>query len=184
MDELVLKGAVIELGVKPVNDLLAYKFLTGFLHPLKLSKEPNYQSLYNSMKHGVSIVGPVVKLMKELEKSESYVSLKAFMMLHEFAHFFREFGSELVAEKVISAHDLNEIREIVESFDNASLNYKLFGKDSRILGLLQNAYEMFQAKNRRGEGLAIARVALEIKNRKQRLPIEQLSEEENISFHQ
>jgi hypothetical protein len=42
LDELVLKGAVNELGVKPVNDILAYKFLTGFLLPLKLSKEPNY----------------------------------------------------------------------------------------------------------------------------------------------
>jgi hypothetical protein len=116
-------------------------------------------------------VGPVVKLMKELEKSKSYVSLKAFMILHELAHFFRELGSELVAKKVISSHDLNQIREIVDSFDNASLNYKLFGKDPRILSLLQNAYEMYQAKNCRGEGLAIARIAVEIKNRKRGLPI-------------
>ena len=92
LDELVLKGAVKELGVKSVNNLSAYKFLTGFLHPIKLTKEPNYQYLYNSIKNGISIMGPVSNLMKELEKSKSYISLKSFMQLHEFAHYFREQG--------------------------------------------------------------------------------------------
>jgi hypothetical protein len=34
----------------------------------------------------------------------------------------------------------------VEVLDNASLNFKRFAKDARILSLLQNAYQMFEAK--------------------------------------
>ncbi len=73
----------------------------------------------------------------------------------------------------------------MEVLDNASVNYRLFAKDPRILGLLQNAYQMYQAKNWRVVGQAISWVAVEIKNREAKIPLEYIEEEEdNIPFHQ
>ena len=62
--------------------------------------------------------------------------------------------------------------------DNASVNYRLFAKDLRILGLLQNAYQMYQAKNWRVVGQAISWVAVDIKNREAKIPLEYIEEEE------
>jgi hypothetical protein len=70
VDELALKSQMNEMSVKSMNDVNAYKFLTGFFIPIKLIEKPavNYQNLYNSIKGGL-IIGPVQKVMNELEKS-------------------------------------------------------------------------------------------------------------------
>ena len=135
--------------LRSANDIVAYKFLTGFVIPLNSIKidDKKLERLFNTIRDGSSIMGPVVKLMKELEKTkENYVSLKAWMALHELAHFFRQYEQILVSKKILTAEEYELIREIVEVLDNASLNFKRFAKDPRILSLFQNAYQMFEAK--------------------------------------
>lgn len=135
--------------MRSVKDIIAYKFLTGFVIPLNTVKfdDRKLERLFNTIRDGSSIMGPVVKLMKELEKTkENYVSLKAWMALHELAHFFRQHEQILVSKKILSSEEYELIREIVEVLDNASLNFKRFAKDPRILSLFQNAYKMFEAK--------------------------------------
>ena len=135
--------------MRSANDIVAYKFLTGFVIPLNSIKidDKKLERLFNTIRDGSSIMGPVVKLMKELEKTkENYVSLKAWMALHELAHFFRQYEQNLVSKKILTGEEYELIREIVEVLDNASLNFKRFAKDPRILSLFQNAYQMFEAK--------------------------------------
>ena len=153
---------------RSVNDIIAYKFLTGFVIPLKTVKldDKNLERLFNTIRDGASIMGPVVKLMNELEKTkESYISLKAWMALHELVHFFRQHEQILVAKKILTIEEYKLIWEIVEVLDNASLNFKRFSKDSRIISLFQNAYQMFEAKHWKTVGQALSYVAIEIRNK-------------------
>ena len=49
--------------------------------------------------------------------------------------------------------------------ENASLNFKRFSKDPRIISLFQNAYQMFEANQWKTVGQALGFVAVEIRNK-------------------
>jgi hypothetical protein len=135
--------------LRSVNDIIAFKFLTGFVVPLQIVKhdDSKLERIFNTMRDGSSIMAPIVKLMKELEKTkENYISLKAWIALHELVHNFIQHEEILVSKKILTSEEYEQILEIVEVLDNASLNFKRFAKDPRILSLFQNAYQMFEAK--------------------------------------
>lgn len=197
IDELVLKGALRVGEVKSESDIIAYKFLTGFAIPLKAIKHDDLklQRFFNTIRDGDRAMRPVVALMKELEKTkESHISLKAWMQLHELVKCFRQHEDMFVTKKILTPKEFEAIREIVEVLDNASLNFKRFSKDPRIISLFQNAYQMFEAKQWKTVGQALGFVAVEIRNmershnppreyeRKIRESVE--LEEEDLPFYQ
>jgi hypothetical protein len=167
IDELVLKGAFRE--VKSANDVIAYKFLTGLVIPLKelAIKDYKLERLFNIIRDGSAIMTPLVKLMNELEKTKgTYISLKAWLSLQDLANLFMKQEDCLVSKKILNPEEILAVRNtILEVLANASLNFKRFSKDARIVSLFENAYEMYEAKQWKIVGYAIARVAQEIASR-------------------